>query len=361
MKVLQIINSHADTAGGAEKLATQLHRGFLEKGVDSHLLCLSKAPSDRRKNLYSLGFSTAYHPAVFFRLLRFLRQRRWRDADIIHVHLFPAQLVFSLVARILKLRAAFLTTEHNTFNRRRKIPGAKWIDRFYYRSFRKVVCISEGTRQTMAQWLPELEPKLLTILNGVDVARYSLERSEDKDCARPLVVLSAGRLTAQKNHIAAIRAMKHIADLDFEYWIAGRGELETQLREEVKRLALEDKVKFLGFREDLPALLQQADVFLFTSLWEGFGLSVVEAMAGGLPVVVSDVPGVSEVVGRDSGAGVFADPSSPTDIAARLTELLRNEELRSEMGRSGKRRAAFFDIHRMTDDYLQLYTELQTP
>ena len=360
MKVLQIINSHADTAGGAEKLANQLHRGFQEKGIESHLLCLSKAPSDRRDNIYSLRLGTAYHPAVFFRLLRFLRQARWRDVDIIHVHLFPAQLVFALAARFLKLRAVFVTTEHNTFNRRRQIPGAKWVDRFYYRSFRKVVCISEGTHQTMAQWLPELEPKLVTILNGVDFSKYSAPRDENKEPQRPLIVISAGRLTKQKNHIAAIRAMKHVSS-PCEYWIAGRGELETMLKEEARNLGLKDKIKFLGFRDDLPALLQGADVFLFTSLWEGFGLSVVEAMAAGLPVVVSDVPGVSEIVGRESNSGLFADPSSPKDIAARLEELLRSEELRTAMGQSSRRRAAFFDIHRMTDDYVRLYTELLSP
>lgn len=358
MKVLQIINSHAESAGGAEKLATQLHRGALEKGIDSHLLCLSRAPSDARDHIYSLGLSSAYHPQAFFRLVRFLRQRRFRDADVIHVHLFPAQLLFVLAARFLRLRATFITTEHNTFNRRRTLPGAKAVDRFTYRNYRKIVCISEGTRQTMQQWLPETAPKLTTIWNGINVSRYADLPVRSDASGREPIILSASRLTPQKNHAASLRAMKLLGERGFRFWIAGRGELEGALKAQTRELGLEDKVEFLGFRDDLPDLLSQADVFLSVSLWEGFGLSIVEAMAAGLPVVVGDVPGVAEVVGRDSGCGLFADPSSPGDIAARLEELLGNEELRAQMGANSRRRALFFDLQRMIEEYVQLYQEV---
>lgn len=357
MKVLQIINSSCDT-GGAEKLSVQLHQGFKEKGIDSHLLSLEKAPANRREGLYSLRFNSSYHPAVFFRLLRFLRQKRWRDVDVVHVHLFPAQLLVALAARLAGLRAVWVTTEHNTFNRRRKIPGARRVDEFTYALYRKIVCISQGTEQTMREWLPELQPKLLLIPNGVDVAGFAVRVEPEENPERKLVILSAARLTEQKNLSAAVEAIKQIEHENFEYWIAGRGELEEKLQAQVRELGLESKIRFLGFREDLPGLFARADIFLSTSLWEGFGLSIVEAMAAGLPVVVSDVAGVAEVVDKESGCALFVDPSDSRDIAARLEELLGSHEQRVALGRQGRLRAAHFDIRRMVDEYARLYEEM---
>lgn len=357
MKVLQIINSHSDAVGGAERLAVQIHRGCMEAGVDAHLLCLMKAPARARDKTYSLRFNTPYHPAVLARLVRFLSQPKWRDVDVIHVHLFPAQLLVALAVRLAGLRAPLITTEHSTFNRRRQMPGAKAVDRFYYRFYEKVVCISDGTRAAMGEWLPELSSRLVTIFNGIDVSRYASARSI-KGKGEKLIVLSAGRLTEPKNYSNCLRAIQQIADSSFEYWIAGKGELEEQLKSEVKSLGLENTVHFLGFRDDLPALLAQADVFLSPSKWEGFGLSIVEAMAAGLPVVVSEVPGVAEVVDKSSHSALWVDPSSPDDIAARLRELLQNPQLRDELGQNGRKRAACFDVSRMIGEYVEIYQEV---
>lgn len=364
MKVLQIINSHCEEVGGAERLSVQLHRGNLQHGVDSHLLCLMKAPASRRDKTYSLRFNTPYHPAVLFRLVRFLRQPFWRDVDVIHVHLFPAQPLVALAARLAGSRAALVTTEHNTFNRRRQLPGARALDALTYRSYRKVACISQGTRAAMQAWLPELAPKLLTVLNGIDVSKYAAPKAQDaapkaKPRDQPLIVLSAGRLTGQKNYEVALRAIQEVRFAGFEYWIAGRGEHEGALREQAKMLGLQDKARFLGFRDDLPALLQEADVFLSTSRWEGFGLSVLEAMASGLAVVVSDVPGVTEVVGRHSNGGFFVHPDDASGFARELDALLSDPALRQAMGANARRRAAHFDLGRMVEDYLRLYGEVQ--
>lgn len=355
MKVLQIINSHADAVGGAEKLATQIHRGCLKHGVDSHLLCLMKAPARASENTYSLHFNTPYHPAALGRLVRFLRQPRWRDVQVIHVHLFPAQLLVALAARLAGLKAPLITTEHNTFNRRRALPGARFVDRFYYRFYSCIVCISEGTRQTMQKWLPELQPKLVTVLNGIEFAHFS--NASSQEMGNRFIILSAGRLTEQKNYSLALRVIKELENQHIEYWIAGQGELGGALHAEARALGVEDKVKFLGFRRDLPDLLAQADVFLSTSKWEGFGLSVVEAMAAGLPVVVSDVPGVTEVVERDSGCGFLAAPDSVSEFACYLDSLRRDATLRKRVGDKARKRAQAFDVHLMIENYLRLYRE----
>jgi len=359
MKLLQIINSHGETVGGAERLSRQLHQGALEAGINSHLLCLMKAPSIRAHKTYSLHGSTPYHPGVLARLIRFLRHPQWKNTDVIHVHLFPAQSEVALAAKLVGLRAKLVTTEHNTFNRRRKLPGAKAIDRLTYRHYERIVCISEGTREALEGWLPELSPQLRIILNGIDLARFD-GRGRDLAARSPLVVLCLGRLTEQKNLSLALRAVAGMGhDVPaFELWIAGRGEQEAALRAQTEALGIGDKVRFLGFRRDVPELMAHADVFLSTAKWEGFGLSVVEAMASGLPVLVPDVPGVSEVVGHSSGAGLFV-PSDDAALWSRALErLLRDPHGRHSRGEAGRKRAALFDVRDMVRKYLALYEEV---
>ena len=120
----------------------------------------------------------------------------------------------------------------------------------------------------------------------------------------------------------------------------------------------ENKIKFLGYRTDIPELLQQADIFFLPSLWEGFGLAVVEAMAAGLPLVVSNIQGLGEIVGRHSQAGFLIDPKSEDGIADELSKLLKDSELRLLMGKNAQVQANHFSIEQTLKEHLNLYVEL---
>lgn len=358
MKVLQVINSFASATGGAERLALQFHQAYLRRGIDSHLLSLMDVSKVNVPNTYSLGLSTPYHVSALFHLYAFLNQHQWKNVDVIHVHLFPAQILVPIATTFAGLTAALITTEHNTFNRRRRIILGRLFDRFLYRFYRKIACISSGTRDAMVQWLPGTSSRLVTIHNGIDLSMFSTDTRRDASRNKIPIILSAGRLTEQKNYETAIEAISRLRDHSFEYWIAGAGGLEPLLKELVRSLDLEDKVRFLGFRSDLPQLFRQADVFLLVSRWEGFGLAVAEAMAAGLPVVVSDVPGLREVVGEESQAGFMVSPTSPGMVAHRLSELLENSDQRSMMGRNARRQASQFTIEKTVEKYLQLYSDV---
>jgi glycosyltransferase involved in cell wall biosynthesis len=361
MKVLQVINSFAPETGGAERLALQFHQAYLRQGIDSHLLSLMDVPVIDVPNTYSLGLHTPYQVSALLRLYAFLSRGQWKNVDVIHVHLFPAQFLVPIAAKLAGMGARLITTEHNTFNRRRRIMLGRIFDHFLYRFYRKIACISFGTRDTMAQWMPGASSKLVTIHNGIDLSMFSMNTCRRTFHNKTPIIVSAGRLTEQKNYETAIKAIGIMRDQPFEYWIAGKGELEAPLQELVRSLDLEDKVRFLGFRSDLPQLFQQADVFLLPSRWEGFGLAVAEAMAAGLPVVASDVPGLREVVGEEPRAGFMVDPMAPEVVARRLSELLENSELRSIMGRNAQRQASRFAIEKTIENYLQLYREVLRP
>ena len=116
-------------------------------------------------------------------------------------------------------------------------------------------------------------------------------------------ILSIGRLTGAKNHEAALQALAGLTDRDFRYVLLGDGEERERLIALAAELGLSDRVTFAGHRSDIRPYLLDADMFLLPSLWEGFGLAAVEAMNAGLPVIASDVPGLSEVVGPQGECG----------------------------------------------------------
>jgi len=361
MKILHIINSLK--GGGAEKLILDLHKMSLENGVDSHVLSLMSAPNECLPNTYALNFNSPYQIQVLFKLYDFLSAPEWKDVDVIHVHLFPSQLYVPLISRVLALKAYLVTTEHNTHNFRRGIWYGRLIDSFFYNYYRKIICISIGTSESLLQSQPQLNEKIVVIYNGIDIKRYSLLSISCPKEKTP-IILSVGRLVIQKNYETAIRALNKISTHNFEYWIVGSGVLEPHLKKLVNELNLEYKVKFLGFREDIPELLNQSDIFLITSSWEGFGIAVVEAMAASLPVVVSNVSGLREVVLEDFAEipkmkmGFLIDPKSEDDIAICLSKLLADARLRMEMGRNAHIRSLEFDIQKTFDQHLELYQSL---
>jgi glycosyltransferase involved in cell wall biosynthesis len=139
--------------------------------------------------------------------------------------------------------------------------------------------------------------------------------------------------------------------------VGERGWLYRADLELVQRLGLESDVVFPGFveDEDLPAVYNLADVFIFPSLYEGFGLPVLEAMACGTPVVTSDLSALPEVVGD---AGVLIDPRNPEEIASGVYRLLSNSKLASGLARAGLERSSHFTWTNAARELMAVFQEL---
>ncbi|MEH2409379.1 glycosyltransferase family 4 protein [Nostoc sp.] len=358
MKIIHVINSFE--GGGAEKLALQIHQMCLQQGIDSHALSLIQSSAGSLPNAYSLGFDSPYQLSVPFKLYSFLSQPQWKDLNIIHVHLFPSQFFTVIISRYLNLKAYLITTEHSTLNWRRNKFYGKIIDKFFYYFYQKIICVGSAVAEALLHSQPQLIKKITIIHNGIDIQKY-LPHSTPQPKGNTPIIISIGRLIELKNYATAIRALSKISEQAFEYWILGSGILEQQLRELVDSLNLESKVKFLGFRTDIPDLLHQADIFLLTSLWEGFSLALLEAMAAELPVIVSSVPGVREAVTEEatetSEVGFLVDPLCEDDIAKKLSKLLADQNLRLTMGKNARLRASRFDINQTVIEYIDLYTK----
>ena len=164
------------------------------------------------------------------------------------------------------------------------------------------------------------------------------------------------RFDRQKDHETLFRALTTHPGVELD--LIGDGPDLEQAREVAERFQISERVHFLGHRDDVAEILSRAQIFVLSSRWEGFPRSTLEAMRGGLPVVVSNVGGASEAV-TDGVTGFVVPPGDREALAERLRDLVRDPELRAAMGAAGRARYdAEFSFERMLTRTLALQTEV---
>jgi len=170
-------------------------------------------------------------------------------------------------------------------------------------------------------------------------------------------LLSVGSVEPGKNRSRLVRALRALRDEGIELTLAVVGQRAWSYEEEfalVERLGMADRVRYLGYVEidHLPALQSAADAFVFPSLYEGFGLPVLEAMACGTPVLTSNVSATAEVAGD---AALLVDPSSVSSIADGVRRIVCDADLRDELSRRGLERVRTFSWRRAADETYEVY------
>lgn len=234
-----------------------------------------------------------------------------------------------------------------------------WTTRWSTRVARRVIAISDATRRDLIEWYRLPEDKIDVIPHGVD-PRFFAVTSEDICRARQRLalpehyVLAVGTIQPRKNLGRLAIAMHELAaaGLPHRLVIAGkRGWLASQVQREISQSGMADRVIFLGYvpPEALPALYAGAGALAFPSLYEGFGLPILEAMAAGTPVVASDRSAIPEVAGD---AALLMNPLAPESIAQGLIRVLTDPTLRATLIARGKERAAEFSWDRTATETL---------
>jgi glycosyltransferase involved in cell wall biosynthesis len=355
MKVLQVVPDLK--SGGGEWVAVSLHRWMKTAGVDCRIVSLlgdvneSAKPRTQRANFVE-GYAQSWYR--LFRRCRRMKREGWQP-DIIHAHMYPAQLLAAALLRRLWPNAVLSTTEHSTSNRRRSLPCGRQLDSRLFRHFYSIACISQATHDSLKDWLPELATRMTVIRNGVDLSPFA--GTPSRTGRTPAVVISVGRLEVVKNYATALAAVSLMKDAAVEYWIVGDGSEASKLPVLAANLGIARQVHFLGWRDDVPDLLQQADIMFMPSLWEGFGLALAQGMASGLPVVASDIPASRELLGA-SNSGYLCAPLDTPGFADALRLLMGDCRLRLALGEEARRRATHFDFEKTANGYFHLFMNL---
>ncbi len=228
--------------------------------------------------------------------------------------------------------------------------------------------ITAVSRDTLEKTLTEerFRKKARVIYNGVDEKVFNpkvdgtemRERLEVKD--DEIMVLTIARLVEQKGIKYLIDAMDKIRNTNVKLIILGRGPKEKELKKQIKKLELEDKVKLVTDRlpaEDMPKMYAASDIFALPSLYEPFGLVVAEAMATGKPVVASRIGGIPEVMGDRTG--FLVKPRDSNELATKIALLASDEKLRKEFGKNARERVEkYFTWDKIAEDYKSFYNEI---
>jgi sugar transferase (PEP-CTERM/EpsH1 system associated) len=222
--------------------------------------------------------------------------------------------------------------------------------------------------QDLERWLVEdvgvPARKVVSICNGVDTKRFSPGAREAARLALGIgvegfVVGTVARLDPVKDQIGMIQAFKEVAsDPRALLVIAGDGPARPELERAISTLGLEERVRLLGERNDVPQVLAALDVFVLGSVGEGISNTILEAMATGLPVIATRVGGNPELV-VDEATGLLVEPRRPDRLGAMMRRYLENPELGTRHGRAARERATSqFSLDRMVGAYGDLYVRL---
>ena len=169
------------------------------------------------------------------------------------------------------------------------------------------------------------------------------------------LVVSPGRLVPQKDHLTAIRTIQHLPGAALV--IVGDGPLRTELQTETEVLGVADRVRLVGWRSDIHAIMGAADAVLLPSRWEGFGLVAIEAMTASVPVVAASSPGFREWLVHEYNA-LLAPIADHQQLAVALERVLGDADLRDHLIQGGKRTGDRYTVAAMLDTHLELYKKL---
>ena len=370
MRVLHIVK--AVQVAGAERHLLSLLPGLRERDIDARLIVLVEPdkPMDdylgmlaaRSVPVDRLTIPRDFAPGLVPRLRRSIRQIQ---PDIVHTHLLHADLYGIPAARWSGVPVV-ISSRHNDNAFRRRAPF-KQINRFLWRLTDAGITISDSLTRFTIEVEGASPSKIHRIYYGLDAGK-----SLDKRAARATLLGELGlpqdalligtvcRLTEQKGITYGLQAFARIA-ADFptaHLLIAGDGLLRPSLETQSAALGLTERVHFLGWREDVPALMAAFDIFLVPSLWEGFGLVLLEAMAQSTPIIASRVSAIPEIV-VDGETGLLVPPRDVDALADSLSRLLSDSALRGHMGLLGQDRLeTHFGAPRMVDETAALYQQL---
>ena len=240
--------------------------------------------------------------------------------------------------------------------------------RFTYNSLADIIVVNSlATKKTLlksASWL--INEKINVVHHGIDYEKYSAANTKDIRTEfglspQDLIIGFVGRLGVQKGVKYMLEGFRSIAEKfgNLHLIIVGTGEQESLIKEFAEKFNLENKIHLLGFRKDIPDVMRTFSIFLLPSLWEGFGIVLIEAMAAGKPIVATNTSSIPEIV-EDGRNGILVQPENAEAISVALEKLISDPELRIKFGKEGEKVVREnFTTERMINDYEKIFYELK--
>lgn len=357
MKILHVITSLR--LGGAEKLLTNLIPLLKNYGHEVDLLVFDGADAPLAEEVRESGVNvmdfginnSVYSLKNLIKLFPFFKKY-----DIIHSHNTAPQF-FCAICSLLFRRAYIVTTEHSGSNRRRNLKGFRLIDKWMYKRYRNVICVSKKTESNLKQYLKNAN-NIISINNGINVKNFEKATPTTvletiAPFSRKIIMVAGFRW--EKDQPTLIRALNFMPD-DYHLFLVGDGVRRKEYEELIKFEGLNSRVHFLGIRTDVANLLQEADFIVMSSHFEGLSLSSLEGMSIGKPFIASDVEGLHDIV---ENAGILFKHGDSKDLANKILELDSFPNIYKEISNKCRLKAKEFDIEKTASQYNDIYLSIE--
>ncbi len=372
-RILQVCSSLA--WGGTEMHVPILAGKLRDRGHDVRLVLhpdgsMADEARERGFAVETVPIGGYVNPLSTCALRRCIRRFRPR---VLHLHLSRDLWQTVPAARLAGFEGPLLLTKHVGSYVTKKDPLHRWL----YRRVSRVITVSETLNRNVRETCPVPPDRVVTVhpaldLERFDPARYDRERTRRSIgiASEALLVGTVGRVSPGKGFEEFLQAARLLRDrhreMSLRFVVVGEASFgEEAYHEGIVRLARElglgESVLFTGFRRDIPALLNAMDVFIFPSRAEGFGATVIEAMAMGVACVSTRSDGTLDTV-EDGETGLVFQGGDAADLARSVETLLKDETLRARIAETGRVRARErFDLDAMTDRVEALYAASMAP
>ena len=359
MKILQICS--ARQIGGGEKHLADLANGLARRGHDVYAALIPGSPLLAElspvpiQNIVQLPMRNSLNVGSALKLARFIRRH---EIEVVHAHVARDYPLAALAAR--RAGVPLVLTRHVLFPLSR-------IHRVTLRRTSRVIAVSQAVAEgLLAQGLFDPE-KVVRIHNGIDVDRFGRKdvAGQEESAAKKLLVGMIGHLAPIKGPEDFIRAAAIVCGVrdDVEFVLAGEdksrsGEHRRRLEKLIDELGLNQRVSLPGWVEDVANILSTFDLFVSPSRSEPFGLSIVEAMAAGVPVVATMSEGASEII-EDDQTGRLVPIGNVEALASAIGELLSDAKKRNRLSENARRSVRErFSLERMLEATEDVYREV---
>ena len=353
MKILQVIPELS--LAGAEIMLENLATSLSARGHDITVVSFYSMETPITRRLVKQNFdvifldkNSGFDLKLIIKLRKIIKEI---NPDIIHTHRYVLPYVYISNFGINK------KIVHTVHNIAKKEVGRKQqiLQYFLFRKRNIVpVAISPIVRETIID-LYKIK-NVPMVYNGINIE--TCKSKQQYDISDGGIILHVGRFSEQKNHRMLIEAFAKVQKVkkNVKLLLIGQGELESEIRKIVQNLEVTEKVVFAGVRENVKDVMSIADIFVLSSFYEGMPMTIIEAMACGLPIVATRVGGVPDMIcnGED---GVLVGVNA-SELADALIELLDNKELRERYGKAAFNNASKFSSFNMAEEYEDIYISL---
>ena len=349
--------------GGGEKWHFDMSSRLQKKNYS--VLVITNKKSELRQRLMGTGIDclslkinnlSFVNPYKVFKLASMLKAKR---VNTIIINL-------SADLKVAGIASKMAGVERIIYRRGSAIPVRNtFLNRFLFGSVvDEIIANSEETKRTILSRNPTLiDPaKIRIIYNGINLSEYDKEGGHFhfKREGNEVIIGNAGRLVRQKGQKYLLDVAEKLVSrgCNVKFIIAGDGKMENDLKSQVLRRNMESIIEFVGFVDDMKGFMESIDIFVLSSIWEGFGYVIVEAMASRVPVVAFDISSNPEII-EENVTGFLVDPFNTDDMADKIERLIMDNDLKESMGRAGRKRVErYFSIDR-TEENLEIL--LKTP